>query len=165
MADQRYPARRSSGLLTPVLGGLALIAAVVAGIAFRADLWRFLQWLGRTISNWFTDWVPAHRGQTGAIVGFAVVAFLINWVAHIRGRLRAWIFALVVEVGLWVIFWYSIVIPPLNELVGLDIPQMTGSAIWISAAVVVGLTGALFWFLEAREEWRSYRRRHHVDDE
>ncbi|HEX6869569.1 MAG TPA: hypothetical protein VF163_00600 [Micromonosporaceae bacterium] len=164
MVDQRSDSR-SRGLLTPVLGGIALIAALVAAIAFRAELWEFLKWLGRTVGTWLTDWVPDHPRETGAILGFAVVAFAINWIAHVRGRFRAWVFALVVEVGLWLLFWYGPGIPSLNDLVGLNIPTMSATAIVVSAAVVIALTGALFWFLEVREEWRKYRRRHHVEED
>lgn len=165
MVEQRYPARRSRGLLAPVIGGLALIAALVAAIAFRTELWRFLRWIGDIVATWLTEWVPAHRGQTAAIIGFAVVAFVINWIAHIRGRLRAWIFALVVEAGLWLLFWYGLGIPSLNELTGLDIDRMDPATAVISGALVVAVTGTAFWFLEAREEWRMYRRRHHVDED
>jgi hypothetical protein len=166
MVDQRVPARRSRGLMAPVLGGLALIGALVAGIAFRSQVWQAIQWAGRQIQHWFTEWIPAHPGQTGAIAGFAVVAFLLNWIAHVRGRLRAWIFAIVVEAGLWAIFWYGAwVIPSLNQLFGLRIDRMDPMTAVISGAYVVGITGAIFWFLEMREEWRKYRRRHHVDDD
>ncbi len=157
--------RRSRGFLKPVVGGLLLIGALVAAIYFRSQLWEFLQWLGRSIETWVTEWVPEHPGQTGAIVGFAVIAFLINWVAHIRGRLRAWIFALVVQLGLWFLFWYSVGIPSLNELFGLNIARMSSSVVILSGLIVTAVTGAIFWFLESREEWRKYRRRHHVDDD
>jgi hypothetical protein len=165
MVDERYPGRRSRGLLTPVLGGILLIAALVAAIAFRSELWDFLTWIGRLVRTWLTDWVPAHRGQTGAIIGFAVLAFILNWIAHVRGRLRAWIFALVVEAGLWILFWYGIGIAPLNELTGLRIPRMEPATAAISGGLVVAIIGAVFWFLELREEWRKYRRRHHVDED
>jgi hypothetical protein len=165
MADERYPKRRSGGLLTPVLGALALIAALVLGIAYRVQVWHFLRWLGRVVGGWFTDWVPAHRGQTLAIAGFAVLAFVINWIAHVRGRLRAWVFALVVEIGLWLLFWFSVGIPSLNELFGLNLARLTTAEVLTSGVLVIAVTGALFWYLEAREEWLVYRRRHHVDEE
>lgn len=166
MVDQQVPTRRSRGLATPIISGLVLIGALIAAIAFRSELWRALQWFGRTINTWFTEWVPAHQSQTAVIVGFAVVALLLNWVAHVRGRLRAWIFALVVEAGLWALFWYSpAVIPSLNELFGLNIARLDTMSTVLSGAIVIAVTGALFWFLEMREEWRKYRRRHHVDDD
>jgi hypothetical protein len=165
MADQRYPVRRSRRFVGPVLGGLALIAALIAGIAYRRELWRIARWAGGAINHWLTGWVPAHQRETGAILGFAVVALAINWIAHVRGRLRAWIFALVVEIGLWLLFWYGPGVPPLNELFGLRIPRLSSSAVAVSGAWVIALTGAVFWFLEAREEWLAYRRRHHVDDD
>lgn len=165
MVDQRYPVRRSRGLLTPVIGGLALIGAIIAVIAYRGQVWDAVQQASSTVSSWLTDWVPAHEQETGAIIGFAVVAFVINWIAHIRGRMGAWIFALVVEAGLWLLFWYGVGIPSFNELLGLNIPQLDRTAVLVSGAVVMGVTGALFWLLEMREEWRKYRRRHHVDED
>jgi hypothetical protein len=153
-------------LLAPVVGGLALIAALVLAIYFRADLWRGIKWVGEAFSTWITDWVPNHPGQTVAIVAFVVLAFVLNWIAHIRGRLRAWIFAIVVELGLWFLFWFgAVILPPLNELLGLNLEAMPTTTVIISGLVVVGVTGAIFWFLEAREEWRKYRRRHHVDED
>lgn len=165
MADQRYPVRRSRGLLAPAVGALALIAALVAVIAFRVQVWHFARRAGHVIRVWFTEWIPDHPRQTGAIIGFAIVAFVINWLAHVRGRLRAWLFAVIVEIGLWLLFWYGLGIPSLNELLGLQIAKLDTSAVVVSGAVVIGITGALFWFLEAREEWRQYRRQHHVDED
>jgi hypothetical protein len=165
MADQRYPVRRSRGLLGPVVGGLALIAALVAAIAFRVQLWQFVRWVGHTVSHWLTVWVPAHPRQTGAIVGFGVLTLVINWIAHVRGRLRAWIFALVVEIGLWILFWYGPGIPSLNDLLGLKIARLSPTEMVVSAAVVVAVTGAVFWYLELREGWLAYRHRHVVDED
>jgi hypothetical protein len=97
------------------------------------------------------------------MVAFAVVAFVINWLAHIRGRLRAWVFAVVVEIGLWLLFWLGLGVPPLNELFGLNIAKLATRDVVMSGIIVVALTGVLFWFLEAREEWRRYRRPHPID--
>jgi hypothetical protein len=156
---------RSRGFLAPVLGGIALIGALILAIAFRTQLWDALIWTSKTVGDTLTQWVPDHPGQTAAIIGFAVVAFLLNWVAHVRGRARAWVFAVVVEMGLWLLFWYDAGIPSLNELLGLDLAPLTLTAVIVSGLVVIAVTGALFWFLEMREEWRKYRRRHHVDDD
>jgi len=158
-------ARSERSLLAPVLGGLALIAALILAIYFRAELWRGTKWVANATSDWATDWVPNHPGQTVAIAGFTVFAFVLNWFAHIRGRLRAWIFAIVVEFGLWLLFWFGAGIPPLNELIGLNIEKMAGTTVIISGLIVIGITGAIFWFLETREEWRKYRHRHDVDDD
>lgn len=163
MVDQR--ASRSRGFLAPVLGGIIVIALLIGAIYFRAQLWDFLKFLGRHIGTWLTEWVPAHPGQTFALAIFAVVAFAINWFAHIRGRLRAWIFALVVEIGLWLLFWFGLGIPSFNELFGLNIDQMPVGTVLASGIVVIALTGVVFWILEAREEWQKYRRRHHVDED
>jgi hypothetical protein len=162
---ERVPERRSRGFLTPVLAGLLLIGGLIAVIAFRAEVWRFVKWIGSGIQDLFTGWVPDHPKQFSAIVGFAIVAFVLNWIAHVRGRFRAWVFAIVVEVGLWLLFWYGPGIPSLNELFGLNLPGLTWTEVVVSAIVVIAVTGALFWFLEMREEWRKYRRQHHVDDD
>jgi hypothetical protein len=162
MVGQRASGSRS--LLAPIIGGLAVVAALIAVIFFRAQLWDGLKWLGGVISDWLTEWVPDHPGQTAAIVGFAVLAFVLNWLAHVRGRLRAWIFALVVEFALWLLFWYGAGIPPLNELLGLNIDRMSAAAVLSSGLIVIAVTGAIFWWLEAREEWRKYKRRHDADD-
>ncbi len=157
--------RRSRSLLKPVVGALALIAILIAVVFFRAEVWSATKAVGRAFNTWLFDWVPEHPGQGAAIIGFAVVAFLINWVAHVRGRLRAWVFALVVEAALWGLFWYGLLIPSFNELFGLDFEQMSAGVVVLSGAIVIAVTGALFWFLESREEWRKYRRRHNVDDD
>jgi hypothetical protein len=152
-------------LLAPVLGGLALIVALVLAIYYRAELWRGAKWLGDVTGTWATEWVPEHPGQTTAIIGFAVLCFILNWFAHIRGRLRAWVFVLVVELGLWFLFWYGAGIPSFNELLGLNLEKMSPTVLILSGVIVVAITGAIFWFLEMREEWRKYRRRHNADDD
>jgi len=164
MVDQRTPAR-SRGLLRPVIGGLALIAIIILVIYLRVQVWHGLQWTGRKVSDWVTNWVPDHPGQTAAIGGFVIFAFVLNWIAHIRGRLRAWIFAIVVEFGLWLLFWYGAGIPPLNKLFGLNIARMEPTAVLLAGIIVIAITGAIFWFLEMREEWRKYRHRLSTDDD
>lgn len=161
---EQSSARRS--FLKPVVGGLVVLGALVAAIYFRVELWEFIKVASRAIGEVLTDWIPNHPGQAAAVAVFAVVAFALNWIAHVRGRVRAWVFALIVEAGLWVLFWYgAFVIPPLNELMGTDIERMTWATVFVSALVVIALTGAVFWFLETKEEWSKYRRRHHVDDD
>ena len=92
------------------------------------------------------------------------MAFAINWFAHVRGRLRAWVFAIVVEIGLWLLFWYGLFIPSFNDLFGLHIEKITPNEAVLSGAIVIALTGLIFWFLEAREEWHKYRRQHNAED-
>jgi hypothetical protein len=156
---------RSRSLLKPVLSALAVIAILILVIAFRSQVWEGTKWVLRTVGDWVTVWVPDHPGQTAAIVVFAVLAFVVNWLAHVRGRLRAWIFALVLEVGLWLLFWYGAGIPPLNELFGTNIARMEPTATLLSGILVVAITGVIFWWLEAREEWRKYRHRLSSDDD
>jgi hypothetical protein len=151
-------------LLAPVVGGLTLIVALVLAIYYRAQLWDATKWVADVTGTWATEWVPEHPGQTTAIVGFTVLCFVLNWLAHIRGRLRAWIFVLVVELGLWFLFWYGAGIPSFNELFGLNLEKMSPTVLILSGVIVVAITGAIFWFLELREEWNKYRRRHNPDE-
>lgn len=157
---------RSSGrsLLKPVVSGVLLILAIIAAVFFRSQLWDAAKWIGRAFGDWLTEWVPNHTGATTAIVAFAVVAFAINWIAHVRGRFRAWVFAIVVEIGLWLLFWYGLLIPSFNDLFGLHIEKITPNEAVLSGAIVIALTGLIFWWLEAREEWNKYRRRHNAEE-
>ena len=155
----------SRSILKPVLGGILVLAALVAAIFFRAELWEFLKLVGRQVRYVLTEWIPDHPGQAVAVLAFIVIAFVINWIAHVRGRFRAWVFAVVIELGLWLLFWYGLFIPSIKDLIGLDVEQMNFRTVMISGLVIIGLTGAIFWFLETREEWNKYRRRHHVDED
>ncbi len=156
----------SRSVLKPVLGGILVLAALVAAICFRAELWEFLKLVGRQARFVLTEWVPNHPGQATATLVFILLSFAINWIAHVRGRFRAWVFAVVVELGLWLLFWYgAVIIPPLNEMIGTNIEKMTFTTVIVSGLVVFVITGAIFWFLETREEWNKYRRRHHVDED
>jgi hypothetical protein len=159
---------RSRSLLRPVVSALALIAVIILVIAFRSQVWEATKWTFRTVGDWFTNWVPNHPGESIVLLAFALLAFAVNWIAHVRGRLRAWIFAIVLELGLWLLFWYGAGIPPLYELFGIDLKpaDMGGAtAVLFSGILVVAITGVIFWFLEAREEWRKYRHRHSTGDD
>jgi len=155
---------KTRSFLKPIIGGLVLVAALVGVIAFRTQLGDALKKAGTKSGNTLVDWVPSHPAQTVAILMLGLVAFAINWVAHVRGRLRAWMFALVVEIGIFVLFWNSLGVPSLNELFGLNIDGLSANEQVITGAVVIILAGLIFWFLEAREEWNKYRRRHNPDD-
>lgn len=154
---------KSRSLLAPIIGGVVLIALLVLIIAFRNQL-------TDAISSWSTEgggavlaWIPDHVDETLAIVVAFLVALGINWIAHVAGRLRAWIFVLVVEAGLWVLFWNSLGIPSLRELIGLDPEalQLNGSEQAVSGLIILFLSGIVFWILEAKESWQ--RRRESLD--
>jgi hypothetical protein len=73
------------------------------------------------------------------------------------GRLRAWIFAIVIEAGLWLLLCYDLLIPSFNKLFGLNRERMPLNQVPLAGGLVIGLTGVIFWLLEARESWRRYR--------
>jgi hypothetical protein len=149
--------RRGRSFLAPVIGGLVSIGALVVLVYFRSDVWQATKWTADKAGAWVTDWVPNHPAQTTAIGVFALVAAVINFFSHVSGRLRSWIFAIVVEAGLWLLFWYGLLIPSFNELLGLNLERMPLNQVLLAGGLVIGLTGLIFWLLEAREGWRRYR--------
>jgi hypothetical protein len=58
---------------------------------------------------------------------------------------------LVVEIGLWLLFWNGLGIPSLKDLLHLNIPRLSPSEITLSGALVIAITGAVFWLFEMRE--------------
>ncbi|MBX6748437.1 MAG: hypothetical protein IRY85_02005 [Micromonosporaceae bacterium] len=150
---------KSRSLLAPLIGAVVLIALLVLIIAFRQQL---ADLIGRSSSEGkdrLIAWVPDHLDETFAIVVAFFVAIGINWIAHVAGRLRAWIFVFVVEIGLWILFWNSLGIPSLRELVGLDpnTLQLTVTEQVVSLAIILFLSGIVFWIMEAREAWKQRR--------
>ena len=150
---------KSRSLLAPLVGGVVLIALLFLIIAFRSQLGEFITNAGSEGGNQLIAWVPDHLGETLAIAVAFLVAIGLNWIAHIAGRLRAWMFVLVVEIGLWVLFWNSFGIPSLRELVGLDPEtlQLNATEQAVSLVIVLFLSGIVFWILEAREGWQRRR--------
>jgi hypothetical protein len=150
---------KSRSLLAPFIGAIVLIALLVLIIAFRQQLADVITRTSAEGSSRLIAWVPDHLDETFAIVVAFLVAIGINWVAHVAGRLRAWIFVFVVEIGLWILFWNSLGIPSLRELVGLD-PEslrLTPTEQAVSLAIILVLSGVVFWILEAREAWKQRR--------
>ena len=150
---------KSRSLLAPFIGAIVLIALLVLIIAFRQQLADVITRTSAEGSSRLIAWVPDHLDETFAIVVAFLVAIGINWVAHVAGRLRAWIFVFVVEIGLWILFWNSLGIPSLRELVGLD-PEtlrLTATEQAVSLAIILVLSGIVFWILEAWEAWKQRR--------
>ena len=151
---------KSRSVVKPFVGGIVLIAALVLLIAFRTQLADLISDSSKQGGNSIVNWVPDHQAATFAIVIAFLVAIAIDWVAHVVGRLRAWIFVLVVEVGLWILFWNSLGIPALKDLVGLDdLERISPTAQFYSGLIIFGLSGIIFWILEAKEAFQQRRTR------
>jgi uncharacterized membrane protein YpjA len=149
---------KSRSLLAPLIGGVVLIALLFLIIAFREQLADVISSSSAEGGGAILAWVPDHLGATLAIVVAFFVAIAINWIAHVAGRLRAWIFVLVVEAGLWILFWNSFGIPSLKDLVGLEnLERITPTEQAISGAIILFLSGFVFWILEAKESWQKRR--------
>jgi hypothetical protein len=155
--------KRSRSLLAPLIGGVVLVALLFLIIAFREQLRDAISSSSSRGGGALLAWIPDHVDETLAIVVAFLVAIAFNWVAHVIGRLSAWIFVVVVEIGLWVMFWNSLGIPSLRELIGLpDELSLTASEQVISILIVLILSGIVFWILEAKEKWQE--RRHRLAD-
>jgi hypothetical protein len=154
---------KSRSLLAPLIGGVVLVALLFLIIAFRDQLRDAIASSSSRGGGAVLAWVPDHVDETLAIVVAFLVAIGINWIAHVIGRLSAWIFVVVVEIGLWVLFWNSLGIPSLRELIGLNTDELslTASEQVISILIVLILSGIVFWILEAKEKWAE--RRHRLD--
>jgi hypothetical protein len=155
---------KSRSLLAPLIGGVVLIALLVLIIAFRNELADAISSTSSEGGSAIISWVPDHLGATLAIIVAFFVAIAFNWVAHITGRLRAWIFVLVVEAGLWILFWNSVGIPSLKDLFGFEnLERITPTEQAVSGLIVLFLSGIVFWILEAKEKFQE--RRHRLDDD
>jgi len=153
---------KSRSVLKPFIGGVVLIAILVLLIAFRAQLGDLISSSSKEGGSTIISWIPDHQGATFAIVIAFLIAIAIDWVAHIVGRLRAWIFVFVVEVGLWILFWNSLGIPALKDLVGLDddkLERISPTAQFYSGLIIFLLSGIIFWILEAKEAFQQRRTR------
>jgi hypothetical protein len=149
MAETESKAR---SVLKPIIAAVVLIVVLILIIAFRQQLGDLLSSSSKEGGSTILNWIPDHKGATVVIAGAFVVAFGINWLAHIAGRLRAWIFVVVLEIGLWILFWNSVGIPPLKDLVGLDnLERISPVAQAVSGAIILFLSGIAFWIMEARE--------------
>jgi preprotein translocase subunit YajC len=152
-------ASKSRSLLAPIISAIVLIALFVLIIAFRQQLADVITRSSTEGGSRLVAWVPDHLDETLAIVVGFFVAIGINWIAHVAGRLRAWLFVFVVEIGLWILFWNSLGIPSLRELVGLnpETLQLNGTEQAVSLIIILFLSGIVFWILEAREAWKQRR--------
>ncbi len=154
------PGSKSRSLLAPLIGGVVLIVLLVGVIAFRNQLGDLITDTSREGGGTVLKWVPDHLGATLAIVVAFLAALGFNWIAHVSGRLRAWIFVLVIEIGLWFLFWNSVGIPSLKDLFGLDtLERITPTEQVVSLLIILFLSGIVFWFLEAKESWGARRHR------
>ena len=67
--------------------------------------------------------------------------------------------------GVGLLFWNGPGIPSLNDLMGLRVARLSPTEIALSGALVIAVTGIVFWLLELRESWLAYRHQHTADDE
>lgn len=159
-------ASKTRNILRPIIAGVVLLAALVLIIAFRSQLSDLISSSSKEGGSTVVDWVPDHKGATTVIVGAFVLFLGINYVAHIAGRLRAWLFVVVIEAGLWVLFWNSVGIPPLKDLVGMEsLDAISPTAQAVSGGIILVASGVIFWILEAKEAFNARRHRTGGDDD
>jgi hypothetical protein len=98
---------KSRSLLAPLIGGVVLVALLFLTIAFRDQLRDAIASSSSRGGGAVLAWIPDHVDETLAIVVAFLVAIGINWIAHVIGRLSAWIFVVVVEIGLLIVLILS----------------------------------------------------------
>jgi hypothetical protein len=158
-------ASKSRNIFKPIIAGVVLLAALILIVAFRSQLGDLISSSSKEGGSTIVSWIPDHKAATTVIAGAFVVFLGINWIAHIAGRVRAWLFVVVVEIGLWALFWNGVGIPPLKDLVGLDsVDRISAPAQTVSGALIMVLGGVAFWFLEAKESFEARRHRTGGDD-
>jgi len=154
------PTSKARNFFRPIIAGVVILAALVLIIAFRSQLGDLLSSSSKEGGSSIMNWIPDHKAATTVIAGAFALFMGLNWIAHIAGRLRAWLFVLVIEIGLWILFWNSVGIPPLKDLVGLkSLDPISGQAQAASGAIIMVLGGAIFWVLEAKESFEMRRHR------
>jgi len=154
------PETKTRSFLKPVVGGIVLIALLAGLLAFRHQLSDALSHGSGKGSSALLGWIPNHGSETVTIAVCFLVAVGLGWIAHIVGRLRAWIFAVIVDIGLWVLFWNDLGFGSIKSMVGVsDGVKLDGKEQVIALLIVLVLSGFVFWILEAKESWSQYRHR------
>jgi hypothetical protein len=153
------PATRTRGsLLQPIIAGAVVVLVLALIGAFRDQLLDAIHSSSEKSSGGLKNWIPDHKGET-VIIGITFLIFLgIDYVAHLVGRLRAWLFVVVVQIGVWFLFWNDFGnLGSGRDIVGLDARHLSGVAQINALLIVMVLSGVIFWILEAREEFAKRR--------
>ena len=146
---------KTRSLLKPIIAGVAVIVVLVLLVLLWNPISDAISGQARSGFSRFINWIGDNPLK--ALVVFVLFALFLagNYVAHRVGRLRAWLFVVVVEIGLWILFWNQTVIPPLKDFFGLSEVKLDLATQAVSGIVVLVLSGVIFWILEAREAWKS----------
>jgi hypothetical protein len=158
------PSSTTRSIFKPIIAGVLLIAALFLIIAFRNQLGDLVSRSGSKGGSSLLSWIPNHKGATTIIIAAFIVFLGIDYVAHLAGRLRAWIFVVVVQIGLWILFWNNLGITPLKDFLGLKDTTISGKAQIVSLLIIMVLSGVVFWILEAKEAFDMRRHRTGGDD-
>ncbi len=147
-------------IVKPIIAGAVVVLVLALIGAFRVQLLDAITSGSQESSGKLSQWIPEHKGETIIIaIGFALY-LAINYVAHVVGRLRAWIFVVVVETGVWFLFWNDFgSLGSGRDLVGLQDSHLSGVAQINSLLIILVLSGIVFWVLEAKE---SFDKRQHA---
>ncbi len=139
-------------IIKPIIAGAVVVLILALIGAFRNQLLDAIHSSSKEGSGKLSQWIPEHKGET-VIIGVAFLIFLgVNYVAHIVGRLRAWIFVVVVEAGVWFLFWNDFgSLGSGRDIVGLQERHLSGLAQINALVIILVLSGIVFWFLEAKE--------------
>jgi len=153
-------ARRSRGR-GAILGAITAIIVslgVLLVLANRKRSGNLAAKVWKGITNWFAVWVPAHPAAASVIFGFVVFVLIINYFAHLLGRLTTYVFAAVLETAMWLITWYGapfMNVPSFWHMLHSGQPTLPVGYAMTVLGIILLITGLLYWFLELREKVRK----------
>lgn len=162
MAEAESTGRK---VLVPAISAIVLLVVFSTLFLFRDKVFESL---GKSGSHGFKSlfsWIPDHKGQTTVILVTLAICIAVDWVAHIVGRLRPWIFVVVFQIGVWILFWNTFIGQSGKDSLGLSkVGDLSVKEQAISILIILVISGIVFWLLEAKENWRKYRHQQSTED-
>jgi hypothetical protein len=152
-------------ILVPAISAIVLLVVFSALFLFRDRVFDALSSSSESGFQKLFSWIPDHKGQTTVILVTLAICIAVDWVAHIVGRLRPWIFVVVFQIGVWILFWNTFIGESGKDSLGLsNVGDLSVKEQAISILIVLIISGVVFWILEAKENWNKYRHSQSTED-
>jgi hypothetical protein len=156
----------SRKLLWPAISALVLLVIFSALFYFREQVFDALAKSTASSFHSLSDWIPKHTTELTVILITLAICIAVDWVAHIVGRLRPWIFVVVFQIGVWILFWNTFIGESGKDSLGIDSLKSANLSVKeqaISMLFILVVSGIVFWILEAKENWNRYRHSQSTD--
>lgn len=157
----RPPAKLMRSLWRWARVGLIVLGVIVVIAMLYKQEWWLIKRVGYMLFHLATVWAPAHPRYAAAIVGFFLVSFGLNYLAHKYGRSRLtigraklWVTLNVILFFGWFVFWYWPVVIVFRNVLGKDTSSMSFHDILLSDLLIISIMSAYFWIAEKLEDFR-----------